>query len=155
MKSAKGKQQSGEEVGPFTFYMMHQAQSSECANGSETEGVSVGDVPPTSRGDLPPTSRGDLPPASRDQRWLHGALSVKRIAEVADPVLLHNGDFLVHASHVSGEYMLSAMCTVPLHVTLVTDASGKLVANNTSFDSITHLVTHFMDTGEPLHYNQR
>ncbi|EGD78666.1 TK protein kinase [Salpingoeca rosetta] len=132
-------------LGPFTFFMQQIREQNE-ANADDS---TAQDDASAHEG----TGGGDE--ALQAAVWYHGRRSTKIIKEVTEPLLRNEGDFMVHETRIPGEYILSVMWRIPLHVKLTKDRRGVIACGDQEFSSISDLVQHYVRTGEPITYGSK
>ncbi|XP_017375642.2 SHC-transforming protein 2 [Cebus imitator] len=98
----------------------------------------------------PPTRRAPVAPTEeqlRQEPWYHGRMSRR----AAERLLRADGDFLVRDSVTNpGQYVLTGMhAGRPKHLLLV-DPEGAVRTKDVLFESISHLIDHHLQNGQPI-----
>ncbi|XP_064227288.1 SHC-transforming protein 2 isoform X1 [Aotus nancymaae] len=98
----------------------------------------------------PPTRRAPVAPTEeqlRQEPWYHGRMSRR----AAERLLRADGDFLVRDSITNpGQYVLTGMhAGRPKHLLLV-DPEGAVRTKDVLFESISHLIDHHLQNGQPI-----
>eukprot|EP00055_Hartaetosiga_balthica_P008243 m.30019 g.30019 ORF g.30019 m.30019 type:complete len:957 (-) comp6197_c0_seq2:122-2992(-) len=91
----------------------------------------------------------------RSQIWFQGRRTMKLIKECVEPSLKENGDFVVHETSVPGEFFLSVLWDIPIHIRLWKDALGVIHFNDSIYASLTELIDFYESTQTPFNYARR
>merc|ERR1719326_261796 len=160
-------------LGPFSFFMqnmrMEQREGDDDDDGDGGgDGGNDGDAAKSAGAlDAPDVGRtgsgvqrattivDKFQEALTETSWYHGRRSTKHIKEVTEPLLWRRGDFMVHETHIPGEYIISVMWRIPLHIKLVKDRRGIIECSEREYTSISSLVQHHVSTGEPIIYGSK
>uniref|UniRef100_A0A2K6T9G2 SHC adaptor protein 2 n=1 Tax=Saimiri boliviensis boliviensis TaxID=39432 RepID=A0A2K6T9G2_SAIBB len=112
--------------------------------------VTAAPVPLEDQWPSPPTRRAPVAPTEeqlRQEPWYHGRMSRR----AAERLLRADGDFLVRDSITNpGQYVLTGMhAGRPKHLLLV-DPEGAVRTKDVLFESISHLIDHHLQNGQPI-----
>uniref|UniRef100_A0A2R9CHI5 SHC adaptor protein 2 n=1 Tax=Pan paniscus TaxID=9597 RepID=A0A2R9CHI5_PANPA len=117
---------------------------------SVAAGVTAAPLPLEDQWPSPPTRRAPVAPTEeqlRQEPWYHGRMSRR----AAERMLRADGDFLVRDSVTNpGQYVLTGMhAGQPKHLLLV-DPEGVVRTKDVLFESISHLIDHHLQNGQPI-----
>ncbi|XP_033052730.1 SHC-transforming protein 2 isoform X1 [Trachypithecus francoisi] len=117
---------------------------------SVAAGMTAAPLPLEDQWPSPPTRRAPVAPTEeqlRQEPWYHGRMSRR----AAERMLRADGDFLVRDSITNpGQYVLTGMhAGQPKHLLLV-DPEGVVRTKDVLFESISHLIDHHLQNGQPI-----
>uniref|UniRef100_A0A2K5L1P1 SHC adaptor protein 2 n=1 Tax=Cercocebus atys TaxID=9531 RepID=A0A2K5L1P1_CERAT len=117
---------------------------------SVAAGMTAAPLPLEDQWPSPPTRRAPVAPTEeqlRQEPWYHGRMSRR----AAERMLRADGDFLVRDSVTNpGQYVLTGMhAGQPKHLLLV-DPEGVVRTKDVLFESISHLIDHHLQNGQPI-----
>lgn len=88
---------------------------------------------------------------SQSMLWFHGKASYKRIRELSEPLLIKQGDFLLHKDLTGGDYILSVYTNHPISIKIKKRANGGYRAGRSAlFGTCIELIQHHIDHGQPI-----
>ncbi|CAD5123728.1 unnamed protein product [Dimorphilus gyrociliatus] len=83
-----------------------------------------------------------------NEEWFHGNISRSQ----AEELLKEDGDFLVRlTSNCIGQYVLSGKHNHTVRHLLLVDPNGIVRTKTQAFNSISHLIRHYVTSGNPIH----
>eukprot|EP00056_Hartaetosiga_gracilis_P006997 m.102977 g.102977 ORF g.102977 m.102977 type:complete len:908 (+) comp12605_c1_seq1:100-2823(+) len=91
----------------------------------------------------------------RKSKWFQGRRTIKRIRERTEPALSENGDFAVHETGVTGEFYVSVLWDIPIHIRLWQDSEGGIDFNGQKFNSLIEFVHFYENSDCPMEYAGR
>eukprot|EP00049_Salpingoeca_infusionum_P022262 m.5825 g.5825 ORF g.5825 m.5825 type:complete len:865 (+) comp5095_c0_seq1:513-3107(+) len=139
---------SPEQLGPFSFFMNRVMSEVTLDDSTSDPGK---DMPIEGERQRTATLSHSRDKSIPLDRWFHGRRPSKLIKDVSEPLLRHPGDFLVHATRVQGEYIISVLGPqIPHHISIRPGFDKKYTLGTHEYDSISALISDHVTNEIPV-----